>query len=284
MAIQDKINEILAVNALGRDLLEGIETLFSERSPPPPSSSSIEDFKAYFAGAGEFSRTDLFNVIVEVPPEISSSFSLSSRDLIFQCEGAELPGKSIDVLTLRHNLFIDRVPVDVMFPEVTLQFICRSDLLEKKVFDAWMNTMINTDEDDWRYGLVKYKRGATGEAHRPYDTSVTICQKFHVPTALNASAIKLIDAMPIQVASMPLNWQDTSFHKLSVTFAYRRWEDTTVKLTSTERIETEDALLPDRQEFSERKVGSVVTWKDVSRTIPEIKDWKTILGVDKFFE
>jgi hypothetical protein len=33
-------------------------------------------------------------------------------------------------------------------------------------------------------------------------------------------AIKLIDAFPISIASMPLSWADDNFHRVTVSFAY----------------------------------------------------------------
>lgn len=36
--------------------------------------------------------------------------------------------------------------------------------------------------------------------------------------------MKLIEAYPIQIAPLPLNWASDDLHRLSVTFAYNRYE------------------------------------------------------------
>jgi hypothetical protein len=190
-------------------------------------NSGVTDFISYFSRAGDMSRSDFFNVIIEVPPNISKQVGLSGHDLMYQCEAAELPGRHIDLMPIRHNTFLDRIPMDINYPEVNLTFICRSDLLEKKLFDVWMEKMVGTQEDR-NYGLVRYKIQSNDETDR-YDCSIRIFQKFQIPTTTNASTIRLVEAMPTQVSSMPLHWNDQNFHKLTVTFAYRKWVAETIK-------------------------------------------------------
>ena len=36
--------------------------------------------------------------------------------------------------------------------------------------------------------------------------------------------MKLLEAYPLQIAPLPLNWGSDELHKLSVTFAYNRYE------------------------------------------------------------
>jgi hypothetical protein len=192
-------------------------------------NSGVSDFISYFSRAGDMSRSDYFNVIIDVPQNLQQEVGLSGHDLMFQCESAELPGKHVEMMPIRHNTFLDRVPMDVSYPEITLTFICRSDLLEKKLFDIWMEKMIGTQEDR-NYGLVRYKIKSEDKTDR-YDCSIKIIQKFQIATTTDASSIKLIEAMPITMSSMPLHWNDQNFHKLSVTFAYRKWVDETIRWT-----------------------------------------------------
>jgi hypothetical protein len=237
-----------------------------DRDKEPESNlyrSTIQDFVSYFAQGGDFSRSDYFNVVIDVPTPISKAIGLTGGDLMFQCDVAELPGRQIDLLPIRHNTFIDRIPIEVTYPEITLQFICRQDLLEKKLFDFWMEQMIGSKEDRY-HGLVKYKR--KDDYEQRYDCTITIFQKFQIPTETNAAAIKLIEAMPTTVSSMPLSWGDQNFHKLSVTFAYRKWEDETIKLTDLDVVTYEDALeLADKPNSGSSLLDKIKTVVDVGR-------------------
>lgn len=241
-----------------------ISKLFNDDEEPESNlyKSTVYDFISYFAQGGDFSRSDYFNVMIDVPPEISASIGLGGRDLMFQCDSAELPGRQIDVLPIRHNTFLDRIPIDTIYPEVTLQFICRQDMLEKKLFDYWMEQMIGSQLDR-NYGLVKYKRPKSGQR---YDCDITIFQKYQIPTEVDAAAIKLIEAMPISVASMPLSWDNQSFHKLSVTFAYRKWEDTTIRWSDLEVLSYQNALeLAEQPESDNSLLDKIKTVVDVGR-------------------
>ena len=228
--------------------------------------SSVTDFISYFSSAGDMSRSDYFNVIVEVPPGIALDVGLSGKDLMFQCEAAELPGRTIDLMPIRHNTFLDRIPIDINYPEVTLTFICRSDLLEKKLFDVWMEKMIPTQEDV-NYGLVRYKRNSDTPEDK-YDCTIKIFQKYQIVTESNASIIKLVEAMPTSMASMPLNWGDQSFHKLSVTFAYRKWVDETIKWTDFVFAESFDEAYLNAQDSAftgDSLLDKIKTIVDVTR-------------------
>lgn len=203
---------------------------------------TVSSFTSYFAQGGDLSKSNFFDVYIQVPTELAQQTGMTSRELSIQCDIAELPGKNIDTLTIRHNNFIDRVPSDILYPEVSLGFICRGDLLEKKLFDLWLNKMISSDERDPYYGFAKYK--ITGDASTNFFTEVHINQRYQLETDEIASKIVLIDAMPISMSTMPLNWADDSAHKLTVTFAYRRWEDRTIDKTFLQAAEGADRLLP----------------------------------------
>jgi len=235
---------------------EEVTVTASPISPDTNATNSqigrIDGFKAYFASGGDFSKSDLFDVTVHLPADIASQIGITGQDLSFQCENVDLPGKNIDMLPIRHNMFIDRVPVDMTFPEITLSFICRADLLEKKVFDAWLESMISSNEDSKYYGVVKYKvpDQLTDSADNYYST-VTITQYYPFGQLGNppiATQIDLIDAMPISIASMPLNWQNESINTLHVTFAYRRWVDKTVTVNGVsnaqDAIRNSDSNIP----------------------------------------
>lgn len=227
---------------------------------------TISSFTSYFAQGGDLSKSNFFDVHIQVPDQLAKDTGLTARELSIQCDIAELPGKNIDVLTIRHNNFIDRVPSDILFPEITLGFICRGDLLEKKLFDLWIESMIPSNETDPYYGFAKYK--ITDDVSQNYFTEVSINQRYQLETDEIASQIVLIDAMPISISTMPLNWADDSAHKLTVTFAYRRWEDRTIGKTFKEAAEGADRLLPGTSFLD--KVKNVVDIAHATKVLKKI--------------
>lgn len=235
MKIEDKLKKLV------KDKIRNeVGDLFDSDSH---EKRTVSSFTSYFSQGGDLSKTNFFDVKINVPKDLADQTGLTSRELSIQCDIAELPGKNIDVLTIRHNNFIDRVPSDILFPEVVLGFICRGDLLEKKLFDLWLGQMLVSDERDPYYGFAKYKIN-DGDTGKNYYTKISINQRYQLETDDVASEIVLIDAMPISMSSMPLSWSEDSAHKLSVTFAYRRWEDKTINKTFKEAVEGADRLLP----------------------------------------
>lgn len=227
---------------------------------------TINSFTSYFAKGGDLSKSSFFDVRIRVPEELREKTKMDSRDLSMQCEIAELPGKNIDTVAIRHNNLIDRIPSDILFPEVTLGFLCRGDLLEKKLFDLWLDGMISTDETNPYYGFAKYK--ITGDSKANYFTEIEINQRYQLETSEVASQIVLIEAMPISMSTMPLNWADDAAHKLSVTFAYRRWEDRKIQRTYKEAAEGADRLLPGTSLLD--KVKNVVDIAHATKVLKKI--------------
>jgi hypothetical protein len=192
---------------------------------------NVNQFRTHFTGQGEFAKTDKFEVWISTPNSLTGDPFFGSnmtKELAFQCEAAELPGKNISMVEYRHYAFTNRVPHHLQFPEVTLTFYCNGTMKEKKFFDAWIESMIPTQS-----GLINYYSSEEGIPN--YATDVTIKQYSHIgtdapPESVDQDAIpqliydcKLIEAIPIAVSSLPLNWSDDSVHRLQVTFAYKKW-------------------------------------------------------------
>jgi hypothetical protein len=55
-----------------------------------------------------------------------------------------------------------------------------------------------------------------------YMTEITIKQ--YNDDVKQIYGVKLIEAFPIGVAAQPLSWAEEGFHRLTVQFAYRRYE------------------------------------------------------------
>lgn len=135
-----------------------------------------------------------------------------SRWLALQCEQAELPGKSI--LTMDQKIYGPsyKIPYQTQFSDTSLNFIATNEFFERKLFEMWMNSIMSPNTNN-----LRFPRGQDG-----YYTNITIIQ--YDDLIRKIYSVKLIDAFPIAVAPMVLSWSDESFHRVSVNFAYTRYE------------------------------------------------------------
>ena len=217
----------------------------------------INDFLSNMQGSGGPAKSWLFEVVIPVPTSIGSfvqssaltdilnlpntiisdvtdaisgaingaissltgdtSISTSSpasiaRYLSLQCSEAELPGKRLDTVDVKIYGPSFKVPYKVNYDVMTLTFICTNIFQERKLFDQWMETIMPTDTNNFRF-----PKGDQG-----YMTDITINQFDDFGNQIYG--VKLIDSFPIDIGHQPLSWESKSLHRLSVQFAYQRFE------------------------------------------------------------
>ena len=148
-------------------------------------------------------------------PPVPRNDSSASRYLSLQCETTELPGRS--VLTQEIDIYgpVYKRPYKAAYGEIPFTFVCTNDFYEKKLFDVWMESMVPTDTHNVRYAKSESNQ-------RQYTSDVVIVQ--YDDFIKQIYAVKLIDAFPVSVSPMGLNWSDDGFHRLSVQFAYTKYE------------------------------------------------------------
>lgn len=136
-----------------------------------------------------------------------------SRYLALQCEQAELPGRSLITEDVKIYGPTYKVPYQTQYQETSLTFICTNEFYERKLFDRWMSAIMPPDTNNLRYALGSNTRYLT-------DIKITQYNQF----IKQIYSVELIDAFPIAVASQPLNWGATDFHRVTVQFAYQKFE------------------------------------------------------------
>jgi hypothetical protein len=158
--------------------------------------------------------TDAINNAIGAENEgMKSANPAVSRYLSLQCETAELPGKTLVTDDVKIYGPTYKVPYQVQYAETTLTFICTNDFYERKLFERWMEAIMPTDTNNFRFPKGQNSKYMTEITVKQYNDDVT--QIF---------ATKLIDAYPISIAAQQLNWNDDNFHRLSIQFAYYRYE------------------------------------------------------------
>lgn len=173
----------------------------------------LQEFRSSFTT--DLARPAHFDVFLSVPPLFSSSeFGpgiATTERLTFRCESAQVPGREIATQDLKIYGPVEKLPYHSNYGDATLTFICSSSMVEKNLFDLWMD-YINPPET-WNF---RFKNN--------YVTNIDVIQ--YDPTRKNTYQVTLIDAFPIGMSQLDLNWADDGYHRLSVTFAYTYWEHT----------------------------------------------------------
>jgi hypothetical protein len=136
-----------------------------------------------------------------------------SRYLALQCEAAELPGKTLQTADVKIYGPTFKVPYQTQYSDTSLTFICTNEFYERKLFDKWLEAIMPTDTNNLRYA-----KGAASN----YMTKIRVVQYDDVIKQIYA--VDLVDAFPIGIAAQPLAWSEEGFHRLTIQFAYQRFE------------------------------------------------------------
>lgn len=171
---------------------------------------NVNSFRSSFFSSGEPTSAAAFEVrIVGFPQVLPSNVA---RDLLYRCEGASIPQKTLQTIDRRTYGPIRKVAYGASYEEVTLTFIVSSDMSERNFFSAWQSWIIDSSEG----GDISY-----------YDDYVGRIQIATYDHKGNENLlITMVEAYPTTVNAIPLNWgEKNQYMKLEVSFAYRYWTD-----------------------------------------------------------
>ena len=180
---------------------------------------NINDFLSHINNNNEVSKAAHFDVIIAIPPILQSA--ISSKDLSLVCEVSSLPRRDIAMIEYKQYAFVERIPHFNNYEGIMFSFICTGDMMEKKFFDQWMETMVDSAD-----GLVAYPWDDNGISQ--YHTTI-ICNQYDQSGNLVYN-MGLIDAIPLSIGAIVQNWQDDSINRLQVTFAYKKWTSSVVSV------------------------------------------------------
>lgn len=198
------------------------------------SDFMVDEFVGNFNAHREVSKADKFNVVITIPDVLSNRQSnewSTERELTLQCEVAEFPGRDINMIEYRHYGFIRRIPHSNQYGIASFTFYCAGDMHEKKFFDSWLDNMLPT-----KTGFVIYPEKDDGT--KIYETPISINQYDSMGSLVYEC--KLFDAVPTSVSQLNLDWNNDSVHRLTVTFAFRKWFS-----PGTDHIGADKALIED---------------------------------------
>lgn len=159
----------------------------------------------------------LEEVVVKAP-----RWPTDSRYLSLQCEATELPGFTVNTLESKVYGPSWHIATTPSYSDITLTFLCTSDMWEKKYFEDWMQSIIPTGYYSKDSVL---NDGASHVAYRDNYLSTIVIDQFKETGSKNIPyRCALEQAFPIAMQALPLNWGDTEgIHRLAVVFKYYKW-------------------------------------------------------------
>ena len=180
--------------------------------------------------AGKLARPNRYTVLITMPPILSASMkngsymkyaddfvkqNISKPDnrLHLTCEAASLPGHSVQTKDIRTYGPIRKFAFDQSFSDISLTFMVGEDMLEKKIFEVWHQSIFDVSTHNMNY-------------YKEYVAPIHIFQQNRKDKV--TYAIELYEAYPMTISDLSLSYaENDSYHKLSVTFAYRKWQEVT---------------------------------------------------------
>ena len=176
----------------------------------------------------DIARPKLFDVTL-TPPSGLQNYSKIARNLTFRCESTQFPSRTFATTEQRFGSNpTEKHAYHTTYNDIEMSFIVSEDMSEKKFFDAWMNLINPTASFDFNY-------------RDDYITDFYVFQ-YDGSLAVRTYSIALIDAFPVSVNQLDLDWSNDNFHKLSVTFAYRYWKNIGVEDQAKETLVVPDNI------------------------------------------
>jgi len=141
------------------------------------------------------------------------------RGLDIMCVTAQFPSKSLVVSETKYNSDYFNAAQGITYTPVEIGFVVSRDFLEKNIINKWMDMVVNPNTHEISY-------------YNDYiSPSIEIQQLNELDQVTHKVIIK--DAYPTDISSMELsNESADEYHKINVTFTYRRWTSDDTKQPS----------------------------------------------------
>lgn len=205
-----------------------------------PENLTLNNARSIMSDYGSLARTARY--FVRILPSGTNNvllrlgYSDMLRQISYLCEAAEMPGRGFMNADLRYYGPNFKVPFQTDYQDITLSFLCRTESMERQLFDDWLETINPTNSFDFEY-------------KDNYKCKIEIFQlaEYSENNSDPKATYKFVlhEAWPILVNPQPVTWADENFLRLSVLFTYRKW------------------TRPERPDFEPRSLSSLIDGADV---------------------
>ena len=160
----------------------------------------------------ELARPSRFEVFFNIPAILNRTSDkknlLSSNQLRFRCENAQLPSRTLMTTEQKIYGITEKYPYESSYNDAEFVFLVSGDMKEKKFFDSWINSV----SPKLSYNMNYKSDYVTSIVVRQYDMENKVTYE-----------VELRKAFPITVNQLDLDWSSDGYHKLAVVFAYSDW-------------------------------------------------------------
>ena len=148
------------------------------------------------------------------------------RDLALRADSVNIPGRTI--ATTEHRFInygpLSKVPYSQVYGDLNVSFIMSEDMREKSFFEEWQNEMVNT-------GAFESERtGSWGSTNAAFNTHYydnyagTVEVRQYGANGELRTIHKILDAYPVLIGEVGMDWSSGELLKLQVTFAFRNYK------------------------------------------------------------
>lgn len=178
--------------------------------------SSINNFLTTFKK--DLAKPHRYDVTIPIPLILAPFYLNTARNLTLRCESTELPGRTFATTERKiGSAPVQKFPYQSIYNDLQMTFIVGGDMNEKKFFDLWMEYINPSSTYNFNYkGNYVSDIGIT-----QYDSQNNVTYR-----------AVLIDAYPMVVNQLDLDWSNEGYHKLTVVFAYTNWAEATTTTIS----------------------------------------------------
>jgi len=143
----------------------------------------------------------------------------ADRELMARADSVNLPGRTMTTTEHKFTNYgpINKVPYGQIYGDLTVTFLLSEDLREKDYFEKWQNRMVNTGAFDYN---------GTGKFNTKYfnDYAETVLIRQYGSNGGLRTIHKMVEAYPILIGEISMDWGSNDVAKLTVTFAYRNYQ------------------------------------------------------------
>jgi hypothetical protein len=174
-----------------------------------PPKIGIDAFLASF-NQNDVARSNRFDVTI-IAPALVSQFGTDFRNLTYRCENAQLPSRTFGTVEQKFGSNpTQKFPMHSSYNDLQLTFIVSGSMNERTLFDVWMEYINPTSTFDFSY-------------KNDYTASISVTQ--YDLTNQATYVVNFINAYPVAVNQLDLDWANDGHHKLTVDFAYDYWQN-----------------------------------------------------------
>jgi len=162
---------------------------------------------------GQFLRPTLFKTIIGLPNKLSNAHD--AQIISYACQNCTLPGRRFSTADARRGTpIMQKIPYDVLYPEVNMTFQVTKGMKERALFDDWQNIIYNEKTNVFGY---------------PDDYMV---EAYIVQLDAKTDEVRMYtlrEAFPISVGEIQLAWDAfDQIETFTVSFMYKSWDAVTL--------------------------------------------------------